>query len=379
MNDRLAPTRCFAEAGQRLVIAWLASACLISAGCSPGINTMYGRTARGGLPLSVNGTDVLIGMFGAAGHEVATRRVLITSKLETVDCIVWFPDDVSAPNEETREWFDQWLAGQPGRTLVYVGRDYDAAPHYWRSMVSYAPKEQQREYRRQLAFARQIADMMANRERKETQCEWFKIKDDRMRAIDELSGPWRADVDPANVEIELRDRLVPPSDAQRLLVSTPDVVASTQANEEEPSSQVIVVANGSFLLNEPLVNREHRALAGKLVAAVGPPGKRIVFLESGPGGPPIDPPLGPMGLWRMLGAWPLNVILLHLAAVGIIFCFARWPIFGRPKVPPVETISDFGNHIDAVGQLMRRTRNRDFALARLAEVRGPVEPSRTKT
>ncbi len=33
------------------------------------------------------------------------------------------------------------------------------------------------------------------------------------------------------------------------------------------------MANGSFLLNLPLVNHEHRKLAGKLIDAVGPPGK----------------------------------------------------------------------------------------------------------
>ena len=60
-------------------------------------------------------------------------------------------------------------------------------------------------------------------------------------------------------------------------------------------SQLIVVANGSFLLNLPLVNHEHRKLAGKLIDAVGPPGQTVVFLESFAGGPPIsDDPSGGM-------------------------------------------------------------------------------------
>ncbi len=46
-------------------------------------------------------------------------------------------------------------------------------------------------------------------------------------------------------------------------------------------SQLLVVANGSFLLNAMLVNHEHRKLAGKLVDAIGPGGRDVVFLESG--------------------------------------------------------------------------------------------------
>ena len=359
---------------QSVSVVVLAGLSLALVGCAPEISTTYGRAAGGMTPVSVNGTDALAGMFIEAGHHVARRRVLVTSKLDSVDAIVWFPDDFSAPTEEVCEWFDEWLAARPGRTLIFVGRDYDAAPYYWRAMLPYAPPEQRLTYRKRIRSAREWADAQATRDRKEDECEWFKIKFANVRSVRELAGPWREDVDPVNIEIVLRDRLAPPSDARRLLTSTPDVLVSRLGKPEWTTSQAILVANGSFLLNEPLVNREHRILAGKLVATVGPPG-RVIFLESGPGGPPIDPPLGPLGLWRMFGAWPLNAILLHLAALGIIFCFARWPIFGRAKVPPTEMISDFGNHIEAAGQLLRRTRDRDYALTRLNELRGvAIEP-----
>jgi len=72
-------------------------------------------------------------------------------------------------------------------------------------------------------------------------------------------------------------------------------------------------------------------------------------------------------LWSLFGAWPLNAILLQLAVLGIIFCFARWPIFGRPQQPVAESLSDFGKHVAAVGELLRRTKDRNYARARLAE------------
>jgi hypothetical protein len=103
------------------------------------------------------------------------------------------------------------------------------------------------------------------------------------------------------------------------------------------------------------VNHENRKLAGKLIEAVGEP-VEVVFLESGPGGPPIDPPYTDNSLWTLFQAWPLGAILLQLAAVGVIFCFARWPIFGRPKQPPPESTADFAKHVAAVGQLLARTK-----------------------
>ena len=82
----------------------------------------------------------------------------------------------------------------------------------------------------------------------------------------------------------MNDRLVPTEDAEPLVKSGDDVLVS---RIEWKQSQILLIANGSFLLNLPLVNHEHRKLAGHLVNAVGPPRKLVIFLESGAGGPPI--------------------------------------------------------------------------------------------
>jgi hypothetical protein len=55
------------------------------------------------------------------------------------------------------------------------------------------------------------------------------------------------------------------------------------------------------------------------------------------------------------------VLLLHLIGVGLLFCFTAWPIFGRAKRLPTESVSDFGAHIEAVGDLLERTRDRKTA------------------
>jgi hypothetical protein len=133
------------------------------------------------------------------------------------------------------------------------------------------------------------------------------------------------------------------------------------------TSQLITVVNGSFLLNLPLVNHEHRKLAGKLIAATTPEG-HTVFLESGERDPQIlaeepDADYGP-GL-KYFEVWPLGPIVLHLAVLGIIFCFARWPIFGTPLLLPAAPASDFGKHVRALGKLLSRTKDKAFAASRV--------------
>jgi hypothetical protein len=128
------------------------------------------------------------------------------------------------------------------------------------------------------------------------------------------------------------------------------------------------VANGSFLLNLPLVNHEHRKLAGQLIEEVGPPQQNVVFLESRWRDPPIleeEPSTKlPTGM-EIFHEWPANWILLQLSIVGILFCFWRFPIFGRPLTPRPEAISDFGKHIQALGELLQQSQDRAYATTRI--------------
>jgi hypothetical protein len=74
----------------------------------------------------------------------------------------------------------------------------------------------------------------------------------------------------------------------------------------------------------------------------------------------------PTGL-EALTTWPLGCILMHLAVLGIVYCFARFPIFGRPKELPPESVSDFAKHIEAMGEMLERTGDPGFASSRLVQ------------
>jgi hypothetical protein len=323
-------------------------------------------------PDSVNGTAVLARMFETAGHRVTSRDRMTPRLRDGADCIVWFPDDFEPPDQEHRDWLQQWLKMKPGRTLIYVGRDFDAAPWYWRHVQEGAPFEQAPLIGRQQTEAE--ADFRAERGQipASEDCGWFTVEGKyQPRKVRTLQGDdeWLEGVDPAKLEIELNGRVLPHHRADVLLRSEDDLLISSRRVRE---SRLIVVANGSFLLNLPLVNHEHRKLAGKLIDAIGPPQQRVVFLESYAGGPPIfehDPANlmpSPMAIFNL---WPTNWILLHLAAIGIMFCFARAAIFGRPRDVEPDGASDFGRHIAALGELLQRSQDEEYALARIQHYR----------
>jgi hypothetical protein len=146
-------------------------------------------------------------------------------------------------------------------------------------------------------------------------------------------------------------------------------------------NKILVVTNGSFLLNLPLVNHEHRKLAGRLIDSCGDPDsmtsetKRVAFLESPAGGMRVldeEPGSGaPTGLGPLTEP-PLSVVLMHWGILGILLLFAKFPIFGRPKQLPPDPVSDFGKHVDALGQLLQRTDDAGFASQQLAHYQQTV-------
>ena len=355
--------------------------CLLGVGCRRDIETAYGQRRGPGASASVNGTAVLAEMFQEAGHTVFSWGMLSPTLRRRAECIVWFPDDFKPPTEEVRHWLEAWLEEERGRTLIYVGRDFDAAWWYWRKVEPDALPDQLPLVREHKSAAK--LGVFVDREQVPAweDCGWFAVEGEyRRREVRSLEGTpeWLDGVDPAKLEIELAGRVLPSPYADVLLESEGDMLVSVEPWRE---SRAIVVANGSFLLNLPLVNHEHRKLAGKLIREVGPPTKTVVFLESRAGGPTIydeDPTARPPTGLEVFNIWPTNWILLHLAVAGIIFCFARYPIFGRPRVPGPGGTSDFGQHVRALGDLLRRSGDLEYARARLSHYQQNVRDHRSR-
>jgi uncharacterized protein DUF4350 len=345
--------------------------------------TAYGRRRGTEHGKSASGTMVLAEMFKAAGHKV-TSFTRLSPRLKDTDVIVWAPDDFEPPTKEQREFLEKWLKeGGGGRIVVYVGRDFDSASTYWNKVRPTAPAEDAAEIQRRLARAK--ADYASERAKMPVRgyARWFTAKrDGKPRDIRTLEGPWANGIDAQKCEITLHGRLdVPapgdkgatdpeiPANFEPLLTSEGDMLAMRVTDEGSwGDGEVIVLANGSWVLNYPLVNHEHRKLAARLVAECGSAGK-VGFVESSAGGPPVlekEPSSGDNEPWP---PWPLNAILFHATILGIIFCLARFPIFGRPRDLPPEPATDFGKHVAALGQLLARSRDQHYAQSRLQQYR----------
>jgi hypothetical protein len=344
----------------------------------------YGRRRGTTSGPSVSGTAGLAEMFKKAGHRVQTFTRL-SPKLNEADVIVWAPNDFEPPGKEQREFIENWLYEGEGRVVVFIGRDYDAASAYWAEVRPSAPPEDAAEVQRRLARAK--ADFAAERAKMPVNgyARWFTAKRDAPRRdIRSLQGPWANGIDAKKCEIVLAGRLEVPAQADKgaadpplpekfepLLTSEGDSLAfRVEDLTTMDDGQVIVIANGSWLLNYPLVNHEHRKLAARLVNECGSAGK-VAFVESYSGGPTVsnkDPSEATSPL-AFMDVWPLNAIIIHLTILGIIFCLARSPIFGRPRELPAQSPADFGRHVTALGELLARTKDQAYARARLDQYR----------
>jgi len=384
-RDQPVPGRPSGDRGRWRAACRVACACALLVtltGCREPdeLEVTYGRQ-RGKGAASVNGTSVLAGMFEEAGLRVSNWSHLAAA-LKEQDVIVWTPDDFDPPDSETREFFEQWFAEGTHKTLVYIGRDYDAAPAYWETMLAEAPPSERLELMRRLAQATAFHDTERLSMPAEEASEWFTARRDQpRRRVTQLTGPWSEGLDASRSDIRVRGLLCIPTE-QELESSwgeavpteyrRPDYTPLLTGNEATLVSritkptwgegQVLVVTNGSFLLNLPLVNHEHRKLAGRLIAACGP-GERVAFLASGPGGPHV---------WESMDAprastAPEHVVLLvQWCLLGLAYCFCIFPIFGRPKTLPDTTPSEFVQHVDALGELLKRTRDEQYARSQIA-------------
>lgn len=370
------------------IAAWLAAAFFLlnAAGCGAAksggeIDNTYGRVRGGAGGQSVSGTGALARMFEAAGWKAYTWGRL-SPWLYKHDVIVWAPDDFQPPTAQQRLWLNSWLvSGNRQRTLIYIARDFDAASAYWKAVQPGAPPGQAQELARRQAQAQ--ADFASERAAipDKLDAAWFTTDTSQpIRRVKSLEGPWSKDIDPAKTEIELGTRLKfdnSTSEVERLLESNGEVIVASMLhgfggmsgyNSYGGRGELIVVTNGSFLLNAPLVNKEHRKLAARLIAECRSP-STVVFLESDAGGPPIsdkDTSDTTRSPFDMLEAFPMGLILLHASFAGLVACAWLYPIFGTPRTLRAATRTDFGQHVRAVGSLMARNQNAAYAHRQLA-------------
>jgi hypothetical protein len=349
--------------------------------------SLYGRRRGADAAPSVNGTAVLADLYRSHDRRVGTV-VRFSPALDRYNTIVWTPDDFAPPDQPHRNFLENWLTTGVKRTVVYIGRDYDAAVDYWKSQSAIAPPELADEILRRQAEARAQHEAARSAMPANENGQWFAVsRDTSPKPVVSLSGPWAEGIDAKQTAIHLEGRLAIPDSPpegmmfETLLESDGEPLVTRVTCTLWGDGQILVITNGSFGLNYPLVNHENRKLAAKLIEESSSIDDRVAFVESEAGGPPIrdkEKPTSPPNSLALLKVWPLNAIVLHVAMLGVLLCLSRAPIFGRPRGLPGDSPADFGKHVAALGKLLAATKDHNYAHARLQQYRQVADRRKSK-
>jgi hypothetical protein len=338
----------------------------------------YGKVIgeKGGI--SVNGTSVLYGMFRERGFRTKRFRK-ISPRLNRYDTVIWFPDNYQCPSPEALDALQTWLDDGSGRTLIYVGRDFDAEIGYYQQLLEVADESDRENLVRNLAEAKTNQDSRIRRyvgDDTSASCDWFNIERVPYRRIENVVGELASDVDKKSASLSFSTILKPSDEvvtnqnlavAPLLTADGVDFVYSVSVEDEDHfRNQLIVVNNGSFLLNYGLVNKQNRLLAGALIDQCQ--SADVVFLESGPAGIEIsDQDIVNHNSWAWIAKPPLRYIAPHFLLWGVLFCFVFFPIFGRPRKLRTENYASFRSHISAMGKLLQKSKKPEQALEKVRD------------
>lgn len=425
---------------------------LAQTGCSYKANNVYAANTYPAKYTSMNGLGVFEKMCVQAGsHCVNVTR--LSNRLERMEAIVLIGDTLRPPAKEARDWMEEWLARKPGRTVVYVGRDFDAETYYRQQTIDRVPVADQPKARIDLADAQAATDLRLWSELEDDVfCRWFTIVTESVEhEVTAFQGEWadKDDLQPA-VPVSGRSKpswpvrivLAPPSKTQATKPSTWKAAkksstamqpAKVKSSPDTPQEQVVVmsqwsqydiaddetwndewekapeakslligedgtslitrltsprfegshlliVANGAPLLNASLIQPHFRKVAHKIIEDIQP-AKRIGLLRYNDFGILVsrltEDPDEAVGL-AVLATWPMNIIIAHLTMLGILVCFALFPILGRPQALKRRSLADFGQHAESLGQMLQRAGDVRFAFNQIAnyfqKVRGEAVP-----
>ena len=127
-------------------------------------------------------------------------------------------------------------------------------------------------------------------------------------------------------------------------------------------SKLLIVNSNSFLSNYGLISSANRALAARLTREI--PNKSKVAFVCGN----LDfservriPRKKTEGAFSLMRLEPFTIFVWHAFALGVVFVFCCYPIFGRPKRSVRELTNDFGKHVRAYASELERLGARDWA------------------
>lgn len=346
-------------------LVWLMA--LGAAGCGTAqVDTTYGKS-RGP---SINGTGALAELIRGRGHPVRAAVRCNEVLAAWADVLVRIAPTPGPPGQEEGEWLATWLHDAPGRKLVYVVRDYDGEPEFWSQMLAALPRSGRDEERRRIEARKVASQSWASRlpERAQhpaTIGDWFgtepprSAQPGRVTVCRTLDGPWAVGIDAQaaalpqheTIRIENNENILLSGDGANLAISW------SFRDDDEPEADrggVLVLANGSFLLNAGLLNRARRPLATRVVDWIGDGSGHVAFVEGANAlGGDESPQMSP---FHLLTVAPFDWVAVHLAAFGGLLALALATTIGRPRPEPAAAVERTSAHAVALGSILAQTK-----------------------
>lgn len=369
---------------------------------------------------SVNGLGLLAGWLRAQGQQVS-RSKLLTTQIEQYDLIIWTHVGQVPPAEEPIRVLDDWMSR--GGRLVFLGHDHDATLAYWQR-VYHTSAAGDRDlarwaYRHELAqiqapeSAPWESDWTDSSQRPEpyptgSVTPWWQvaggnsIRFGQPQSVAATGDPLEAaDLEGEPLNPVAQAPSVPPAEPLAVQLNSPGpapVRVRTWLQPQSPNAQVTtylqlddqripvqwsdrlpasygasrrdlwVVSVPFFLTNFGLLQPEYARHRDEFLSNLAPY-RRVLFLETGPGpvlmsstpAERVDRP------WAWMTQAPFPLFALHAVVLAIIFCFAKYPQFGRPKRVNFQPRNDFGQHLTEVGRLLRHAGSTDYARQKLEQ------------
>lgn len=326
------------------------------------LNTEYGTIFGTQGADSLNGTKYFSELFEAQGATVK-RSTVIDPRLDQYDTLVWFPDSIGVPSAKAVSSLSEWLEGGYGRTLIFVAGGTTSTEDYLRAAIEKVPSEQKEEY------LRRISEEMIGSNRYDTQtlfmgnlteCDWYELTEKRLGRKKSVSGKLLEEGrDFPEMELDFPYEIQPRKEwePEVLLEAGDEAFVYKLSNQavRDNQSELILVSQGTVLLNFSLIDEDKQALASALVSRCET-SRGVLFLESGSEGIEVrESVVSNHSNWSWIAQPPLCYIVPHVLFLGVLFCFVYFPIFGRPKRVKPRNISTFRNHINATAELLSRS------------------------
>lgn len=161
---------------------------------------------------SLNGLGIHKKMWEQAGAKCVTPASLST-RLESVDVIVLVPQTFDPPSLAARQWLEEWLQSEPGRTVIYFGRDFNAELYYLQHLVDSASLADKPLLQLELAKV-QVKEIQSRIDAsgQSVFCGWFNWDMNQpYRVVSSVDGPWAESLSSADkLDWPIRTRLQPP-------------------------------------------------------------------------------------------------------------------------------------------------------------------------